>query len=102
MSASRTKAVTFEEFSRRGGGGGPHGEGPEPLLGGIWKRWAGNLVTEKIVFLESVPHLTPQQYVNLQALKAEFERVTDSTAAACQYLERQSRIFPFLKPLAAI
>lgn len=96
------RAVTFEEFSRRGGGGG---RGPEEdgLLSRMWKRWAVSLVGKKLEELEGLPQLTPAQFVTLSRLKSDFDRVSESPSAAYRAVREHSRVLnhPLIKPFFA-
>lgn len=91
---NETRVTTFEEFARRGGGGGGPGRGEEDgPLSRLWQRWAVRVVGRKVQELETLDRLTPAQFVTLNRLKSEFERVTESPAAACNAVREHSRVF---------
>lgn len=98
---SDIRAVTFDEFARRGGGGGGGPEKDDGPLSRLWQRWAVRVVGRKLQELESLPQLTPEQYVALNRLKSEFGRVSESPDAAFRAVREHSRVFnhPLLKPL---
>lgn len=93
------KAVTYEEFSRRGGGDG-RGPEEEGVLSRMWKRWAQRVVGQKMQELEDLPQLTPAQFVALNRLKSDFDRVSQSPAAAYRAVREHSKVFnhPLVKP----
>ncbi|MCB9991934.1 MAG: hypothetical protein H6867_11310 [Rhodospirillales bacterium] len=103
MSDQTAKAVTMQEFMRRGGGNGS-GPGPDEergLLCRFWTRWAEKLLNEKIEGLERDDiQLTPQQFVTLNKLKKEFDAVTLSPKAAYRAVREHSPLLnsPFVKP----
>ena len=92
MARQDAKAITFSEFNRRRGGGGrgPGGGDHDGLLSSLWKRWATRLIGEKLQHLEKIEKLTPQQFVDLNCLKAEFEQAALSGEAAYKAVRRHS------------
>lgn len=85
-----------------GPGGGNRGPDNEGFLDPLWRHWAKSLVAEQLQNLENLPAYTPQQYVDCTQLKAEFDRVAESTAAACNAIRKHSFWYPLAKPFMGL
>lgn len=92
---TRARAITFEEFKKNGGGGPDQDD--EGALAPLWRYWAKKLVSARVASLEALASHTPQQHVDLNTLRGEFERVCASTGDACSAIRKYSPYYPYVK-----